>query len=92
MTDTAYVAPRLSPLAAAFGLAAALVVLFVICAIVEMVAPNLPATHAWIGLFTAAEPGSARAWLEGLFYSLVFGAVAGGVFVVGYNAVAGKTA
>ena len=91
MTDAAYATPRLSPLAAAFGLATALVVLFVICAIVQMVAPNLPATHAWIGLFTSAEPGSVRAWLEGLFYSIVFGAVAGAVFVVGYNSIADRT-
>lgn len=92
MISTAYAAPRLSPLAAAFGLAIALVVLFVICAIVGMVAPNLPATHAWIGLFTAAEAGSARAWLEGLFYSVVFGALAGTVFAVAYNMIAGRTA
>ena len=92
MTNTAYATPRLLPLAAAFGLAIALVVLFVICAIVEMVAPNLPATHAWIGLFTTAEPGSVRSWLEGVLYSVVFGAVAGSVFVVGYNLIAGNNA
>ena len=92
MTDTAYASERLSPLAASFGLAAALVALFVICAIVQAVAPTLPATHAWIGLFTAAEPGSVRAWAEGLFYSIVFGAVAGAVFVAGYNAVVRRSA
>jgi hypothetical protein len=92
MTSTTYPSSRLSPLAAAFGLAAALVVLFVICAVVQMVAPDLPATHAWIGLFTAADAGSVRAWLEGLFYSIVFGAVAGAVFVVGYNTIAGRGA
>ena len=91
MTTTIY-APRLSPWAAAFGLAVALVVLFVICAIVEMVAPALPATHAWIGLFTEAEPGSVRAWAEGLFYSIVFGALAGAVFGFGYNAAARQAA
>lgn len=92
MTNTAYVTPRLSPWAAAFGLAVALVVLFVICAIVEMVAPALPATHAWIGLFTEAEPGSVRAWAEGLFYSIVFGALAGAVFGFGYNAAVRRAA
>jgi hypothetical protein len=92
MTTTIHAAPRLSPAAAAFGLAIALVVLFVICAIVEMVAPTLPATHAWIGLFTAADAGSVRAWLEGLFYSIVFGAVAGAVFVIGYNTIASRNA
>lgn len=92
MTDTAYVTPRLSPLGVAFGLAIALVALFVICAIVEMAMPTLPATHAWIGLLTEAEPGSARAWVEGLFYSIAFGALAGAVFGFGYNAVAGRAA
>ena len=91
MTTTIY-SPRLSPWASAFGLAVALVVLFVICAIVEMVAPALPATHAWIGLFTAAESGSVRAWVEGVFYSVLFGALAGVVFGFGYNAAARRAA
>ena len=91
MTATIY-APRLSPWAAAFGLAVALVVLFAICAIVEMVAPALPATHAWIGLFTAAEPRSVRAWVEEVFYSIAFGALAGAVFGFGYNAAARRAA
>ena len=92
MTNTAYVTRRLSPLAAAFGLAIALVALFVICAIVQMAMPTLPATHAWIGLFTEAEPGSVRAWAEWLFYSIVFGALAGVVFGFGYNAAARRAA
>ena len=87
MSDTLRSATRLSPLAAAFGLGVALIALFVVCAIVQAIAPGLQATHAWIGLFTAAEPGSGRAWAEGLFYSAVFGAFAGAVFVAGYNAV-----
>jgi hypothetical protein len=84
--------PRLSLLGAAVGLAIALIALFVICAIVQAIAPGLPATHAWIGLFTAAEPGSARAWAEGICYSAVFGFVGGAIFAAGYNAVLPRTA
>jgi hypothetical protein len=82
----------LSPLAAAFGLAIALIVLFVVCAIAQAIAPGLPATHAWIGLFTAAPSLSVRAWAEGLFFSAAFGALAGAVFVAGYNAVLKRAA
>lgn len=77
----------LSPLATAFGLASALIVLFVVCALVQVVVPGLPATHAWVGLFTAEQTLSVRAWGEGIFYSAVFGALAGSVFVAVYNAV-----
>jgi hypothetical protein len=82
----------LSPLAAAVGLAAALVVLFVLCAIVQAVAPGWPATHAWIGLFTAEPTLSLRAWVDGIVWSAVFGAIAGAVFVAGYNAVLSRAA
>jgi hypothetical protein len=34
---------------------------------------------------------SVRAWVEGLLFSAVFGAVAGAVFVWGYNGVLGRT-
>ena len=78
---------RLSPLAAAVGLAIALVVLFVLCAVAQVIAPAWPATHAWIGLFTAEPTLSLRAWVDGIVWSAVFGAVAGAVFVASYNAV-----
>jgi hypothetical protein len=79
-------APLSAP-AAAVGLAAALVVLFVLCAVVQAIAPAWPATHAWIALFTAAPPLSLRAWVEGVVWSAVFGVIAGTIFVAGYNAV-----
>jgi hypothetical protein len=82
----------LSPLAAAAGLAVALVFLFVLCAIVQAVAPGWPATHAWIGLFTAEPTLSLRAWVDGIVWSSVFGAVAGAVFVATYNAVLSRSA
>jgi hypothetical protein len=92
MPDTPHSHAPLSPLAASVGLAFALIVLFVVCAIVQAVAPDLQATHAWIGLFTAAPPLSMRSWAEGLLFSALFGALAGAVFVAGYNAVVRKVA
>jgi hypothetical protein len=86
MSDTHHSSALLSPVAAAVGLGVAMIALFLICAIVQVIAPGLNATHAWIGLFTAAEPGSIRAWAEGLFWSALFGAFTGAVFVAGYNA------
>jgi hypothetical protein len=83
---------RLSPVAAAVGLAVSLAVLFVICALVQTIAPGLTVTHAWIGLFTAAPTFSARAWIEGLPFSVVFGALTGAVFALAYNAALGRTA
>jgi hypothetical protein len=82
----------LSPVAAAAGLAAALVALFVLCALVQAVAPGWPAIHAWIGLFTAEPTLSLRAWVDGILWSTVFGGVAGAVFVAVYNAVLSRSA
>jgi hypothetical protein len=56
MSNAIHATARLSPLAAAFGLAVALIVLFVICAIVQALAPGLQATHAWIGLSRLPSP------------------------------------
>jgi hypothetical protein len=70
------------------ALGVALIVLFVLCALVELLLPGLPATHAWIGLFTLAPVTSPQAWLEGVFYSLVFGIVTGAVVAAVHNAVA----
>ncbi|OGG72752.1 hypothetical protein A3A38_03775 [Candidatus Kaiserbacteria bacterium RIFCSPLOWO2_01_FULL_53_17] len=75
----------LSAVAAGAGVAAALVVIFVLCAIVQVIAPNVQATHAWISLFTSAPIGSAGAWISGILSSAVGGFVAGWVFAFVYN-------
>lgn len=75
----------LSARAAGIALAATLVVLFILCAIVQVVAPNLQATHMWISLFTAAPIGSGQAWLEGIIASIVFGFIGGFLFAWVYN-------
>lgn len=80
----------LSLLGSAIALSVALVVLFVACAIVAVVFPDLRFAHAWIGLFTAAPLNLPQAWLEGLFFSLALGVVAGSIFASVHNAVAAR--
>lgn len=75
----------LSP-GAAVGLSVALIVLFVFCALAQLVAPSLQAAHAWVGLFTTAPVQALQAWIEGFIFSGVFGAIAGTVFALGHNA------
>ena len=80
----------LSLLGSAMALSVALVVLFAICALVAIVAPGLQAPHAWVGLFTLAPVTSPQAWVEGLFFSVAFGIVAGSIFASVHNAVAAR--
>jgi len=68
------------------ALSTALIVLF------ALVFPNLPATHAWVGLFSAAPLNSARVWFDGVLFSIVFGWVAAIVFGVVYNRVISRIA
>lgn len=75
-------------MAAGAGVAAALVVVFVLCAIVQAIAPGLQFSHAWIGLFTLAPLGSPQAWIEGIVYSVVTGFITGWIFARVYSAVA----
>ena len=69
----------------ATGLTAAAV--FVLCWIGIFI-PFASPTHAYVGLFTAAEPKSIFALCEGTFWSLLFGALVGGLFGLIYNATA----
>jgi hypothetical protein len=78
----------LSPGASGVGLSVALMVLFVICALAQLVAPGLQAAHAWVGLFTVAPVGSLQAWIEGIAFSIAFGLIGGVVFALAYNGVA----
>lgn len=58
---------------------------FVLCW-VGLFIPFSSPTHAYVGLFTAADPTSALALAEGTFWSLLFGALVGGLFALIYNA------
>ncbi len=80
----------LSLLGSAVALSAALIVLFAACAIVAVVVPDLRFSHVWIGLFTVSPVSSPQAWLEGLFFSLALGVVAGSIFAAVHNAIAAR--
>lgn len=76
---------RLSYSGSAVGLATALVVTFVLCAIAQAIVPGAQFSHMWVSLFTAAPLGSVQAWVEGIISNIVFGLVAGHVFAFAYN-------
>lgn len=80
----------LSILGLAIAAGLALVLLFVLCALVGVLFRDLQATHAWVALFTLAPVTSPQAWLEGTFFSLVFGIFAGSIVAVVHNAVAAR--
>ena len=73
-------------LAATTAVAAALV--FVLCWIGTFLSFASP-THAYIGLFTAAETQSIHALVEGGIWSLLFGLVTGSIVASLYNLFAG---
>jgi hypothetical protein len=75
----------LNIIALGWGLSAALVVLFVICLAVALVFPDWRASHGWIGLFSVAPMTSARVWIDGIIFSIVFGWVAAIVLGLVYN-------
>ena len=69
-------------LAATLGLGAALI--FFLCWLGTFVPISSP-THAYIGLFTFAQPNSGAALLEGGIWSFLFGALTGTVLAALYN-------
>ena len=83
-TESAGSAP-FNIVALGWALSAALVVLFVICLVVAVLLPDLPATHAWVGLFSAAPMTSLRVWVDGILFSVVFGWITAAVLGVVYN-------
>jgi hypothetical protein len=76
---------RLNIVALGCGFSAALVVLFVLCLAVALVSPGWPASHGWIGLFSAAPLTSFRVWFDGVVFSIAFGWVAAVVLGIVYN-------
>lgn len=69
-------------LAATLGVGAALI--FGLCWLGLFIPFSSP-THAYIGLFTSAEPTSVFALLEGGVWSFLFGALSGAVLAALYN-------
>ena len=73
-------------LVVATGLTAAAV--FALCWI-GLFVPFSGTTHAYVDLFTNADPKSSMALAEGALWSLLFGALVGGLFALIYNATSG---
>lgn len=69
-------------LAATLGVGAALI--FGLCWLGTFIPLSSP-THAYIGLFTTAQPNSVAALFEGGAWSLLFGALTGAVLAALYN-------
>lgn len=62
------------------------VVVFVLCWL-GMAIPLSGPTHAYVTLFTAAEPRSVAALAEGSLWSLLFGGLVSALFALVYNRV-----
>lgn len=64
--------------------AVTLVAIYAICW-VALLLPFPSATHAYLGLFTNADPTSGVALVQGLFWSAIFGLLAGALGGLAYN-------
>lgn len=78
---------RISVLRLLVSGAATAALIFIVCWIGTFVPFSSP-THAYIGLFTPADIGSVEALAEGTIWSLLFGALSGGLFALFYNSTA----
>ena len=76
---------RLSVLPVGAGLTAALLALYVVCALAALVAPGLQLSHAWLELFSTT-PLSPLGLIEGVLGNVVFAWLAAAAFVPAYNA------
>jgi len=71
-----------------WGLSAALLAVFVLCTLSSLIFPDARLARSWLDLFTAAPPGSAQSFLDGVLGSVAFGWVLGSVLAVVYNRLA----
>lgn len=76
---------KLDLIAFGWALSGALVVLLVMCEAAAIILPGWQLTHAWLALFSSAEPGSFRNLTEGVIASVVFGWVTAAVLAGIYN-------
>jgi hypothetical protein len=72
-------------MAAGWALSAALVVVFVLCALVGMMLPQFSLSHGWLTLFSTAPLGSATSFVEGILGSIAFGWITAVVVGLVYN-------
>ena len=68
-----------------FALSGALVVLLILCAVAAMLLPGWQLAHTWLTLFSAAEIGSLRNFIDGIVFSVIFGWITAAVLVPIYN-------
>lgn len=83
MTDS-----KLDMMAFGWGLSGALVVLLVICEAAAMILPGWQLAHGWLALFSTAEVGSLRNFIDGVVFSIIFGWITAAVLVSIYNRLA----
>ena len=76
---------KLDLMAFGWALSGALVVLLIICEAAAMILPGWQLAHNWLGLFSAAEAGSLRNFIDGIVFSVIFGWIAAAVLVTIYN-------
>ena len=67
------------------GLTVTLVALFVVCALVAMLFPDVSFSHKWLGLFSTAPVGSLANFIEGLIWNVVFAWFTAVIFGFVYN-------
>jgi len=79
---------RIPLIPTAWALSAALVATFIVCAGFELVAPNVPVAHNWVGLFTLRPVTSALSWVEGIAGSVASGWFFAAIFTWVFNALA----
>jgi hypothetical protein len=86
MTPVIQSSSPFNAVALGWALSATLVVLFVLCLAAALVLPERwPASHRWVGLFSLAPLTSARVWLDGIVFSIVFGWISAVVLSLVYN-------
>jgi hypothetical protein len=82
---------RLSIGGLGWGFSAALAALFMLCLLAALFLP-MRIAHGWVSLFSDAPLGSARMWVEGVFWSIVAGWLMALVFGTVYNWIVARRA
>ncbi len=88
---TSYPHARLSIHGLGWGFSAALVVLFMFCVLIALLAP-VRLAHGWINLLSDVPIDSSRVWAEGLIWSVIIGWLIAVVFGSIYNLIVGRRA
>ena len=76
---------KLNLVAFGWALSGALVVLLVLCEAAAIFFPGWRLAHNWLMLFSTAEVGSLRNFIDGIVFSAAFGWITAAVLVTIYN-------